>query len=500
MGAMLEISESDLEVEGDPEEPLLSLAEDCIYDPLRFAMEAFPWGQPGTMLADWDGPDTWQAEMLVEIGNHMAAVDARLVDAVMTRIAVRSGHGIGKSALIAMILIWYMVTHKTPQAVVTAGTETQLRTKLWREIAKWHEICAFREWFEWRATSFRMKGDSIKWAANAVPWSETNAQAFAGTHEVNVLYVFDEASAVADTIWDTSEGAFTTAGGLWICFGNPTETTGKFADCFDRTAHRWITRTIDSRTAKAANKTQLDEWVEDFGEDSDFVRVRVRGLPAKGVDTGLFSASMVDDAVKRVILEEYISDSTPLVCGIDPAGGGASKTAIVFRRGPLVMPKDIIRISESNMMRLADLIAVQITQRRPHIVFIDAHGLGKGVYDRLVQLGFHQVVACYGGDRSMVIEKLLHYNPRAEWWVRMRNWLLESKIPDDDDLKRELIRQPLARDSSRRTKLMSKEEMRESLGLPSPDTGDALALTFAQNVVPLAPSSWRSGSGLPEVV
>lgn len=479
---------------------LISFCEETIYDPRRFVQVVFPWRKPGTMLADWDGPDVWQGEILDAIGNHMAAVDAGRVPASMTRIAVRSGHGIGKSALMAMLLIWYMATRWTPQVVVTAGTETQLRTKLWRELSKWHEICLLREWFEWRATSFRLVGDAVKWAANAVPWSESNPQAFAGTHEENVLYLFDEASAVADVIWDTSEGAFTTPGGLWVVFGNPTETVGKFADCFDRAAHRWLTWTIDARTAKAANRRQLDEWVEDFGEDSDFVRVRVRGLPSKGTDTGLFTASMVADAVRREIEEQYISDSTPLVCGIDPAGGGASKTAIVYRRGPLVRPQDIVRMSESNLMRLADMIAMNLSQRRPQIAFIDAHGLGKGVYDRLVQLGFHNVVPCYGGDRSMVLDKLLNYNPRAEWWVRMRDWVTESKIPDDDELRRELIAQPLARDTARRTKLMSKEEMRDLLGLPSPDTADALALTFAQTVVQNAPSTWRSGSGLPEVV
>src|SRR5207342_2270793 len=114
----------------------------------------------------------------------------------------------------------------------------------------------------------------------AVPWRADRPEAFAGTHEQHVLILMDEASAIADLIWETTEGAMTTPGALWLAFGNPTRSSGRFKECFagGRFAHRWQTTQVDSRTAKMADQAQIEQWLTDYGEDSDFVRVRVKGL------------------------------------------------------------------------------------------------------------------------------------------------------------------------------------------------------------------------------
>lgn len=484
------------------DEELAEFVSQFMYDPWGYALAMFPWGQPGTPYANWpDGPDVWQATVLRDIGAHMYAVDTGRTPAATTQIAVRSGHGVGKSWLIQLIIQWFLSTRANPAAVVTAGTKTQLETKLWRELNKNYTHALNAHWFDWQATSFSLKGEGKLWAANAIPWSRDNAAAFQGTHEQDVLGIFDEASAIDNAIWEAFEGAFTTRGGLWLAFGNPTLETGRFAECFGRFKHRWLTYTIDARTAKAADHAKLQEWVDDYGEDSDFVRVRVRGLPPKSSETGLISASLVAESVERDILEEFVPPTVPRVCGIDVAYGGASRTAMVFRRGPIVREgKDILRFSEPNHMHLAEKIAAILSRERPDAAFIDAHGAGKGVYDRLIQLGYTFVIPCYAGDRSAVQEKLIYYNPRAEWWGRMARWLTESKIPPDGDLRDELVAQPVHYDTGRRLQLMSKEDMRE-LGLPSPDTADALALTFAQSVAPVRiPGFSGQQGGLPEVV
>jgi hypothetical protein len=83
-------------------------------------------------------------------------------------------------------------------------------------------------------------------------------------------------------VWGTIEGALTDADTelLWLVFGNPTRSTGRFRECFagGRFAHRWNGRQIDSRSVAMTNKAQIAAWVKDHGEDSDFVRVRVRGV------------------------------------------------------------------------------------------------------------------------------------------------------------------------------------------------------------------------------
>lgn len=480
---------------------LIDLAEKHYFDPYGWALTVYPWGEKGTFLADWpDGPDEWQTRVLKDIGHHMQKVAAGLVDENATFVAVRSGNGVGKSALIAIVIQWFMSTRPLTAGVVTAGTERQLSTKTWRELFKWHNLLLNKDWFEWNARSYRLKSKGTLWSCEAIPWSETSYTSFQGTHEGHVLEIMDEASGIADLIWEAVDGAFTTRGGLRIVFGNPNEPSGRFAECFARFKHRWLTYTVDARTAKAADKQNIKQWLEDYGEDSDFFRVRVRGLPPRQAANRLITADMWEKAVNRTdIEEEWVPSSLPLVCGIDVGMGGLSKTALVFRRGPLVRPQDIIKFSDANVMTSAERIATQLSARRPDAVFIDANVVGKGVYDRLIQLGYSNVIPVYGGDRSVVYDKLVYYNPRAEWWGRMARWLNESRIPADRDLRDELLAQPIDYATGNLLKLMAKFQMLE-LGLPSPDIADALSMTFAQTVAPAVAPGFTTQSYVPDYV
>lgn len=463
-----------------PDDLLVEIGERCLYDPYTWVCTMFPWGEPGTFLEQFDGPDEWQTEALQRIGKRLRSAALESDGISTAQVAIGAGHGVGKSALMSWIILFWMSTRPNPAGSVTAGTESQLRTKLWRELNKWLSLCHCGHWFEWTATSIRMKTDAVKWNLNAIPWSESNPHAFAGTHEASVFMGFDEGSTIADIIFETAEGAFTTPGGLWLVFGNRTSPNGKFNEFFTRPNKFWDTMLVDARTARMANKAKIQEWKERYGEDSDFFRVRVMGEAPKSDGTRIITVDDVEAAVGREIHEEWLGD-VPLLMGIDPAGGGASKSAIVLRRGPLVKDEWIIRFSEANQMRVVSIIAHHLSRYRPDYAFIDAHGIGKPIFDRLVQLGYHQLIPVYGGDVSAVQEKLRYFNPRAEMWGRMAEWLKVSSIPGDRELKEELLAQPMDRDRRLKLVLMSKDEMREK-GIPSPDTADALGLTFAEIV------------------
>ena len=99
-------------------------------DPLGYVRFAFPWGVPGTPLAADSGPEDWQCEVLQQLGQGLA----NRAEAV--RSAVASGHGIGKSALVSWIILWALSTLHDTRGVVSANTESQLRTKTWPELAK----------------------------------------------------------------------------------------------------------------------------------------------------------------------------------------------------------------------------------------------------------------------------------------------------------------------------------------------------------------------------
>ena len=173
-------------------------------DPLRFVLYAFPWGQGE--LTDFDGPDEWQRGILGIIGEKLksgASTDDAFKEAI--KVAVASGHGIGKSALVAWIILWAMSTCPDTKGVVTANTENQLRTKTWAELAKWHRLCICGNWFDCTATALISKepGHEKTWRVDSIAWSERNTEAFAGLHNKGrrVLIVFDEASAIPDVIW-----------------------------------------------------------------------------------------------------------------------------------------------------------------------------------------------------------------------------------------------------------------------------------------------------------
>lgn len=454
-------------------------------DPLGFVWWAFPWGREGTALArDPEGPDEWQTLVLDTLGKELRSRAANPEDAVTAaiRMAVASGHGIGKTALVSWIILWFISTRPNPQIVVTANTDTQLRTKTWRELAKWHDLMVHRAWFAWTATQFKLRADPAKWYATAIPWSENNPSAFAGTHERHVLMLFDEASEIADIIWETAEGALTTAGAgntiIWAAFGNPTQNTGRFRECWRRFRKRWITLNVDSRTARKANKQLIEEWRQDYGEESDFFKVRVRGMfPAQG-PTQFISSDVVDAAVARTIEDGWIAPSTPKLMGVDVARQGDDESVIVRRWGPKMMP-EVMRYRIPDLMQIAARVAGQINLWRPDTCFIDAVGMGAGVYDRLVQLGYGDIVVpAHGGNMSEVLEPDIYYNPRVEWWGRMREWLKTASIPKDRQLYEDLIAPQYTYDLRMKLRLERKEEMK-ARGVPSPDTGDALALTFA---------------------
>ncbi len=446
------------------------------HDPLGFVLYAFPWGEPGE-LADKTGPDAWQRDILESIGKSLD----KSFDAVRT--AVASGHGIGKSALVSWLVLWALATKSDTKVVVTANTEKQLQTKTWPEIAKWHRLSIISHWFKFTATAlFSTEAQHDKtWRADAVPWSEQNTEAFAGLHNQGkrLLLVMDEASAIADPVWDVAEGAMTDEQTeiIWTAFGNPTKPTGRFRECFagGRFAHRWEHRQIDSRTVAMTNKDQLNQWVADYGEDSDFVRVRVRGVFPKTGAVQFIGSDLVAEAAKR---ETSGTLYDPLIFGVDVARFGDDSSVIAYRRGRDARSIPMREFRGLDTMQFAAMVAEEITARKPQAVFVDEGGVGGGVIDRLRQLGHHVIGVNFGSASS---ETRIYSNKRAEMWGRMRDWLAGGAVQDNAELIAELTGPEYSYDKDSRIVLEKKADMKKR-GLSSPDKADALALTFAHPV------------------
>jgi hypothetical protein len=460
-------------------------------DPYGFVMWAWRWGLPGP-LERFQGPDTWQKEFLIDLGEQVRSRAFNGRDAVAPiRMTISSGHGSGKSTLAAMVVTWLMSTWPYAMGTITANTFTQLETKTWATIENWFKSSR-------TAKDFLISGNGVKHRLHGKSWmctpqtcKEENSEAFAGQHAAtsSSFYVVDEASAVPDKIWEVIEGGLSDGAPVLLAMGNPTRANGKFFRInFGDERNRWNSRVIDSRECMMPNKRLIQEHIEDYGEDSDFVRVRVKGLPPRAGDMQYIPSDSVYEAQKRLV--EVLADE-PLVAGVDLARGGGDNAVVWFRRGddartlpPIIIEGKLVRDSTLLVAKLADMATQTWGGVKVHTWFLDGTGVGGPIIDRLVQLGHKNMIEVQFGGQC---PDPRHFaNMRSWMWSKMRDWLgKRGTIPTKDrKLETDLTNQGLTQGNGSNTDrllLESKESMKKR-GLDSPDRADALALTFAHPV------------------
>lgn len=459
------------------------------HDPLAFVMACFPWGETGTPLAGEAGPRPWQAEVLRDIGDQLQAQAVRGITEPI-RVAVSSGHSVGKSALVAWLTQWGVSTFPNARVVVTANTEQQLRTKTWPEMVKWLSLLPCRHWFDHTDTSITARDPACArtWRADRVTWSENNTEAFAGLHNKGnrIVLIFDEASAIDDGVWQVAEGALTDADTeiIWIVMGNPTRNVGRFRECFGSQRHRWSTRTVDARTVPGVNLSLIAQWAVDYGDDSDFFRVRVKGEFPRAGSSQFIGGDLVDAARKRPVPPVGLD---ALVLGVDVARHGDDMTVIYPRRGRDARSIPPIKLRVPDLMQVAGRVAALATELGADAVFVDAGGMGAGVLDRLLQLNIPGVMGVEFGSRPAGVsfngETAKYANRRAEMWGNMRAWLAHGAIVDDAELAADLVGPEYGYDAQNAIQLERKRDMKRR-GLASPNVGDALACSFAYPVQP----------------
>jgi hypothetical protein len=461
-------------------------------NPERFVMLAFPWGQPNTPLEKFQGPRTWQRDELLAMADHIEANKWRMSegrDPLVYQSATASGRGIGKSALVAFLNLWAMSTRIGGTCINTANSESQLKSKTWAELGKWHTLSINSHWFDKQALSLKpqewfgseikrqLKIDTTYYYSEAQLWSKENPDAFAGAHNMlGMLQIFDEASGIPKSIWTVAEGVYTepTLHRYWLVFSNPRRNTGQFYDCFHVDRNFWKRRNVDSRSVEGTDKTKLNEIVVKHGEDSDEARVEVKGeFPRQG-DKQFISREIVEQATEREIVEDNYA---PLIMGVDIARYGDDATVIRFRQGRNARILAPVILKGKDNMEVANTLAHLINQYEPDAVCIDS-GNGTGVIDRLKEMKFRGIHEVGFGTRSPEEEWA---NNRTYLWAKMREWLGGGCIDKDSDLKVDLVSPEYKfMANSDKLRLETKEELKDR-GFASPDHGDALALTFAVN-------------------
>jgi hypothetical protein len=456
-------------------------------DPEAFVYFSFPWGQPNTPLAKFKGPRAWQRKVLREIGDHIRANQGR-IDMTTLRKAVSSGRGIGKSALVSWLILWMLSTRIGSTVIVSANSEAQLRSVTWGELTKWTAMIINNHWWEISATKLMpakwvcelverdLKKGTRYWAAEGKLWSEENPDSYAGAHNHDgMMVIFDEASGIPDPIWSVAAGFFTEniPDRYWLAFSNPRRNTGYFFETFHGKRDFWSSTQVDARTVEDTDKNLYAQIIEEYGEDSREARVEVYGeFPSEG-DDQFIAPMVVNDAMKR---ERWKDETAPIVLGIDPARGGADSTVIVVRQG-----RDIVAIRRyhgEDTMTIVGRVIDAIEEYKPTLTVIDEGGLGYGILDRLNEQRYKVRGVNFGWKAK---NSIMWGNKRAEIWGAMRDWLRTASIPEDRQLKADLIGPMKKPNSSGTIFLEGKKEMR-ARGLASPDAADALAVTFAYPV------------------
>ena len=464
-----------------------------VYDPYRFVMASYPWKKAGRPLAEYDGPDAWQRELLLDIGREALSRRFDGTNPVLPiRQAVSSGHGIGKSTVAGWITNWILSTRPHSVGTVTANTFPQLETKTWPTIVKWTRLAITAHWFDIGANKISAKCAPDTWFVTAQTCRKENSEAFHGQHAAQSTswYLFDEASAIDDAVWSAAEGGLTDGEPMIFAWGNPTRNQGKFHRIvFGSDRDRWKQRIVDSRTCKFTNKTLINEWIEDWGEDSDFVRVRVRGVAPRAGDLQFIDCERVWEAQRRPA-KSFADD--PLIAGFDVSGGGAAWNVIAFRRGldartipPIRIPGEFARNDRGPMLsKLAEILSDRRPGHKVAMLFVDS-AYGAPYVERLKSMGFANVQEVNFGANSPDRHQA---NMRAYMWNKLRDWLPHGSIVADTVLENDLTGPCADRNRREQLVLESKADMLKR-GIASPDNADALCLTFAAHVAPVEKES-----------
>ena len=464
-------------------------------DPLGFVGFAFPWGKENSPLQYHKGPRKWQHDALLQIQAHIYANHNKLTQGDMPellKMARASGRGIGKSAFLAWVALWLFCTLPSATVVVSANTESQLKSTTFPEIRKWATMSIMSRWFEHQVMSLHPADwliealkkttdyDDAYWYIQAKLWSDENPDAYAGHHsQMGMAVLFDEASGIAGNIWPVANGYFTdpTVFRFWIAISNPRNPSGAFFECFHRNRELWNHQKIDGRSVTENDPGVYNDIIHEYGADSDEARVEVYGeFPRQG-DENFISRADVEDAVARALPPEDLG--APFLMGVDPARMGNDKAVIRFRHGvdarsikPLVFPK-------CTTAQMAEHCAMAIDKYKPDYVFIEADGVGAPVIELLEKSGYKIISVNVSATAQEPKRWYLH---RTEIWGRMNDWLSTACLPDENDLIDDLCTMRYRMKELKGQKaLWSKKEMLKQ-GFGSPDYADALAVTFSRPV------------------
>lgn len=458
---------------------------------LMDALEIY-YDDPAAFLEDMLGMkcDDWQNEVAADV-------------AAYPKVVVKSGQGVGKTALEAGLIIWFLVCRPYSKVIATAPTMQQLYDVLWAEIAKWLESSVIKELLTWTKTKVYMTGDSERWFATAK--TATKPENMQGFHEDHMLVVVDEASGVADPIMEAILGTLTGEDNKLLLMGNPNRIEGVFYDAFNKDRDKYRTHTVSSRNSGRTSKDNIAMLESKYGKDSDVCRVRIDGKFPKGALDSFISLETVELACSKenYIKQCDIESASILHIGVDVARFGDDKTVITPRISAKIYEfrkyskKDTMETT-GNVIKCCKDYMGHFPHIKKCVIKVDDSGVGGGVTDRLKEVIREEklpytIIPVNNGDSA---SDGYYFNLGSQIWGIIKE-LLESnlsnklqgkedvqiELPKDEEMIKQLSVRKYHITSKGKIQLESKEDMKKR-GLGSPDTADSLALALYE------PDTW----------
>lgn len=418
-------------------------------------------------------PEPWQAVALRAI----AAND---------RVSIRSGHGVGKSAMMSWVMLWWLLTNVECKVACTAPTSHQLNDVLWGEVAKWVRLMhpGMRNLIEVKQDMVVRKDAPKEAFAVARTARKEQPEAFQGFHSAAMLFIVDEASGVEDVIFEVGEGAMSTPGAKTLMVGNPTRTSGYFFDSHHRMRESWWTLRVSCADRElVSGKFQSDEFIKNmalrYGEDSNVYRVRVLGEFPASEDDVVIPLFLAEAAVGRDVEKA----EGKVVWGLDVARFGSDRTCLAKRqKNYLLEPPKVWRGKDT--MQTTGIVVREYEDtphhERPDHIMVDSIGVGAGVVDALREQGL-PARGINVAEIASVSEQYMRLRDELYW--RMREWFEQRDcyLPEGcDSLIAELTIPKYEVRSNGKIKVEAKDDIKRRLP-HSPDMADAFMLTFAMN-------------------
>ncbi len=419
-------------------------------------------------------PDDIQAEILNSVAQNQLT-------------SVRSGHGIGKSALQSWLIIWFMCTRPFPKIPCTAPTKHQLHDILWAEVSKWLNPILKSE-IEWTQEKLYMKSNPENWFA--VPRTATQPDALQGFHAEHLLYIIDEASGVKDVVFEPVLGSLSTQDAKLIMCGNPTQLSGFFFDSHNKNRSIYHTFKVSGENSKRVSKDYIQMIIDMYGLDSDVYRVRVAGEFPKAMPDSFIQLDWVENCSKKVVSSNV---TVRIDIGVDVARYGDDETVInILFDKKYQQPLKILHHNDT-MQVTGTIVQIVENLRNKYIgipihIKIDCDGLGVGVYDRLKEIKSQKgwptvkLYECHfggAGGKNKDDEPIEFSNSTGKMWGLLREKLRNTQIElyYNDKQITQIANRKYRINSDGKIELERKEEMKKR-GLTSPDMADALALSL----------------------